>query len=57
MMEKEIYKMNDLAKELDRDKSTLLRWEKEGIIPLAKRDSRGWRVYSSEDFQNIVKIE
>ena len=56
MMEKEIYKMNDLAKELDRDKSTLLRWEKEGIIPLAKRDSRGWRFYSSEDFQNIVKI-
>lgn len=55
MMRKEAYKINDLARELDRDTSTILRWEKQGIIPSAKRDSHGWRYYSNEDFQNIIQ--
>lgn len=53
-MKKNIYKINDLAKALDRDKTTLLRWEKEGLIPKAQRDSRGWRYYSKDEFYKIV---
>lgn len=31
------------------------RWEKEGLIPKAKRDSRGWRYYTPGDFQLIIR--
>ena len=45
MEEKRLYRLADLVKRLDRDKTTLLRWEAAGKIPRAKRDSRGWRGY------------
>lgn len=54
-MPKQQYRVNDLTKAVDRDKTTLLRWEKQGLIPAAKRDSRGWRYYTSEDFSHIVQ--
>lgn len=50
------YRLNDIMREVDRDKSTLLRWEKEGLIPKAKRDNRGWRFYTGEDFQEIIRL-
>lgn len=55
MNPKHVYKINDLVKALDRDKTTILRWEKEGHIPQAKRDSRGWRYYTEDEFQGILK--
>lgn len=55
MNPKHVYKINDLVKALDRDKTTILRWEKEGNIPQAKRDSRGWRYYTEDEFQGILK--
>ncbi|MDD5109930.1 MAG: MerR family transcriptional regulator [Patescibacteria group bacterium] len=54
-MEKQQYRVNDLTKAVDRDKTTLLRWEKQGLIPAAKRDSRGWRYYTPDDFSRIVE--
>lgn len=51
---KNTYKIKDLVKALDRDKTTILRWEKQGFIPPAKRDSRGWRYYTDDDFKTIV---
>lgn len=47
--------MNDLVKALDRDKTTILRWEKQGLIPSARRDSRGWRYYTEDEFNFIVR--
>ncbi|MBI2055318.1 MAG: MerR family transcriptional regulator, partial [Candidatus Sungbacteria bacterium] len=41
---------------MDRDKSTLLRWEAEGKIPPGRRDSRGWRYYMPEDFELVVDL-
>lgn len=56
MTEKKIYRLIDLVRRLDRDKSTLIRWEAEGRIPGAKRDVRGWRYYTPEDFHSLVQF-
>ena len=40
---------------LDRSILTIKRWEKQGLIPKARKDSRGWRVYSEEEVQAILK--
>lgn len=55
-MQNKKYRLKDLQEKIDRDKSTLIRWEKEGLIPEAKRDSRGWRYYSKEELRGIVKL-
>ncbi len=34
-------------------KATLLRWLKEGKIPEAARDIRGWRVFTEEEVERI----
>ena len=51
-----IYRLVDLSRRLDRDKNTLLRWEAEGRIPPARRDSRGWRYYTQEDLDGIIRL-
>jgi len=51
-----IYKINELAKELDRSTNTIKRWEARGLIPKAKRDSRGWRYYTADDVKSIVRM-
>jgi DNA-binding transcriptional MerR regulator len=48
------YRLKDIQERIDRDKSTLIRWEKEGLIHKAKRDSRGWRYYSKDEVMAIV---
>ena len=45
----------DLAKMLDRSSRTVKEWEKKGLIPKPRRDSRGWRVYSPEQADKILK--
>ena len=48
------YRLKDIEEKIDRDKTTIIRWEKNGLIPQAKRDSRGWRYYSRDEVSNIV---
>lgn len=50
-----LYKIKDLALRLDRSILTIKRWEKQGLIPKARRDSRGWRVYTGEEVQAILQ--
>lgn len=50
----EIY-IADLAKTLDRSVRTIKEWEKKGLIPKARRDSRGWRIYSNAQADKILK--
>lgn len=50
------YRLKDIQDKIDRDKTTLIRWEREGLIPTAKRDSRGWRYYTREEVRNIVNM-
>ncbi len=53
-MKEKKYRLKDIQEKIDRDKTTLIRWEREGLIPEAKRDSRGWRYYTREEVSNIV---
>lgn len=50
------YRLNDILKRVDRNKTTVLRWEALGLIPKAKRDSRGWRYYTESDVEEIIKL-
>ena len=50
-----LYKIKDLALRLDRSILTVKRWERQGLIPQARKDSRGWRVYTEEEVQAILK--
>lgn len=50
------YCLKDILKRIDRNKTTLIRWENLGLIPKAKRDSRGWRCYTKEDIDQIVNL-
>lgn len=49
------YRLKHILERIDRKKSTVLRWEAAGLIPEARRDSRGWRYYSEEEVNAIVK--
>ena len=55
MAEKKFY-LNELLMRVDRNKTTLIRWEEGGLIPRAKRDSRGWRCYTEGEVESIVKL-
>ena len=50
------YRIGELAKELDRSTLTIKKWEENGLIPEAKRDSRGWRYYTEDDISKIKTI-
>ena len=50
-----VYKIKDLALRLDRSILTIKRWEKQGFIPKARKDSRGWRVYTEAEVQAILQ--
>jgi DNA-binding transcriptional MerR regulator len=48
-------RVKDVEKIIDRDRDTILRWEREGRIPHPQKDSRGWRYYTEQDIQIIVE--
>ena len=50
-----LYKIKDVALRLDRSILTLKRWEKQGLIPKARKDSRGWRIYTEDEVRKILK--
>jgi len=50
------YRVKDIEKLIDRDKTTLFRWEKEGKIVPPQRDSRGWRLYTEEDVEKMKQL-
>lgn len=46
-------RVKDVEKIIDRDRNTILRWEREGKIPHPQKDSRGWRFYTEKDLEVI----
>jgi DNA-binding transcriptional MerR regulator len=56
MIFEDIYYVKDVSRIIDRDKSTIFRWEKEGKINFPRRDSRGWRIYSSYDIEKMKRL-
>ena len=55
MAERKFY-LNEILKRVDRNKTTLIRWEEIGLIPKAKRDSRGWRYYTRNEIEEIIHL-
>lgn len=55
-MSKDRYYLHEIIKRIDRNKTTLIRWEELGLIPKAKRDSRDWRYYAEEEVQSILQL-
>lgn len=47
-------RVKDVEKIIDRDRNTILRWEREGKIPHPQKDSRGWRFYTDQDLKVIL---
>jgi len=47
-------RVKDVEKIIDRDRNTILRWEREGKIPSPQKDSRGWRFYTQDDIEKIT---
>jgi len=50
------HNVNDILKQIGRAKTTFLRWEKEGKIPPAHRDDKGWRYYTDDEYYEIIKL-
>lgn len=46
----------EAAKRVERSIDTLKRYESQGLIPAAKRDFLGWRVYTEADVERILNI-
>ena len=45
--------ITEVAEQLGVSTKTITRWEKAGKVRKAKRDWKGWRVYSSEDLEEM----
>jgi len=54
-MASKVYTIKDLALRLDRSVLTIKRWEQQGLLPKARKDSRGWRVYTEAEVQAILR--
>lgn len=48
-------RVKDVEKIIDRDRNTILRWEREGRVPHPQKDSRGWRFYTQKDVE-VIKV-
>jgi len=55
-MPNKVYKVKDLALRLDRSILTIKRWERQGLIPKARKDSRGWRIYTEAEVRDILRL-
>jgi CheY-like chemotaxis protein len=58
MSEGKFYSSKEVCEQLQISKSTLFKWEREGLITKVRRDWRGWRLYDAHNLEEIkVNIE
>ena len=55
-MEKEIFSTAEVASKVGVHRDTLLRWLRLQLIPEPQRDRRGWRVFSAQDIDGILRF-
>ena len=48
--------ITEVAEQLGVTSKTITRWEKSGKIKKAKRDWKGWRVYSENDVHEMKSL-
>lgn len=51
-----VYRIKDVALRLGRNPFTIKRWEERGFLKAARRDSRGWRIYSEQEVHAILDL-
>ncbi|HEY3294574.1 MAG TPA: response regulator [bacterium] len=58
MSDGKFYSSKEVCEQLQISKSTLFKWEREGLITKVRRDWRGWRLYDLHNLEEIkVNIE
>jgi ActR/RegA family two-component response regulator len=58
MSDGKFYSSKDVCEQLQISKSTLFKWEREGLITKVRRDWRGWRLYDAHNMEEIkINIE
>jgi CheY-like chemotaxis protein len=58
MSDGKFYSSKEVCESLQISKSTLFKWEREGLITKVRRDWRGWRLYDAHNLEEIkVNIE
>jgi DNA-binding transcriptional MerR regulator len=50
------YRIKDVALRLGRHPLTIKRWEELGYIRKARKDSRGWRIYSEKELKELMDL-
>jgi DNA-binding transcriptional MerR regulator len=53
MSEDPVLTITEVAMKIGVVPKTIVRWEKSGKVQRAKRDWRGWRVYSQEEVSKL----
>ena len=53
MSQEVILTITEVAEKIGVVPKTIVRWEKSGKVKRAKRDWRGWRVYSEEELGQL----
>ena len=48
--------ITEVAKSLGVTTKTITRWEKAGKVKKARRDWRGWRIYTPDDLQDLKSL-
>ena len=48
--------ITEVARQLGVTAKTITRWEKTGKVKRAKRDWRGWRIYSKDDLDEMRNL-
>jgi ActR/RegA family two-component response regulator len=55
MPEQKFYSSKEVCDNLQISKSTLFKWEREGLITRVRRDWRGWRLYDEHNLEEIKR--
>ena len=55
MSDGKFYSSKEVCENLQISKSTLFKWEREGLITKVRRDWRGWRLYDAHNLEEIKK--
>lgn len=53
MSDGKFYSSKEVCEQLQISKSTLFKWEREGLITKVRRDWRGWRLYDARNVEEI----
>ncbi|MBN2483760.1 MAG: MerR family transcriptional regulator [Candidatus Omnitrophica bacterium] len=56
MIAEERMTITEVAEKIGVVPKTIIRWENSGKVRKAKRDWRGWRVYTKEEFNDLVSF-